>query len=83
MQALLAGLKQRWAAYSTGRSQGEKRAISRNEYGVPTFMVSPHFIKITTAGVNTRVSLQRGGPPFLVGGPPYRNGVLIIAISAR
>jgi len=40
-------------------------------------------LKITTADVNTRVSLQRGGPPFLVGGPPYRNGVLIIAISAR
>ena len=38
MQALLASLKQRRAAYSTGRSQGEKRAISRNEYGVPTFL---------------------------------------------
>jgi hypothetical protein len=40
-------------------------------------------LKIKTAGVNTRVSLQRGGPPFVVGGPPYRNGVLIIAIFAR
>ena len=39
-------------------------------------------LKITTAGVNTRVSLQRGGAPFLVGGPPYRAGVLIISISA-
>lgn len=39
-------------------------------------------LKITTSGVNTRVSLQRGGAPFLVGGPPYRAGVLIIAISA-
>jgi hypothetical protein len=37
VQALLARLRQRWAAYSTGRSQGEKRAISRNEYGVLTF----------------------------------------------
>ncbi|MFQ5960444.1 MAG: hypothetical protein ACE5MG_03540 [Candidatus Methylomirabilales bacterium] len=40
-------------------------------------------LKITTAGVNTRVSLQRGGPPFLVGGPPHRSGTLIIAISAH
>lgn len=40
-------------------------------------------LKITTAGVNTRVRLHRGGAPFLVGGPPHRKGVLIIAISAR
>jgi len=33
--------------------------------------------------VKTRVRLHRGGPPFVVGGPPYRNGVLIIAIFAR
>ncbi|MFQ5802097.1 MAG: hypothetical protein ACE5JQ_04275 [Candidatus Methylomirabilales bacterium] len=38
---------------------------------------------IKTAGVNTRVSLQRGGSPFLVGGPPHQNGVLIIVISAH
>lgn len=40
-------------------------------------------LKITTSGVNTRVSLQRGGAPFLVGGPPHRSGTLIIAISAH
>ncbi|MFQ5882278.1 MAG: hypothetical protein ACE5I9_07375 [Candidatus Methylomirabilales bacterium] len=40
-------------------------------------------LQIKTAGVNTRVSLQRGGSPFLVGGPPHHSGVLIIAISAR
>ena len=40
-------------------------------------------LKITTAGVNTRVGLLRGGSPILLGGPPHQNGVLIIAISAR
>jgi hypothetical protein len=40
-------------------------------------------LRIKTAGVNTRVSLQRGGPPILLGGPPHKGGVLIIAISAR
>ncbi|MFQ5847901.1 MAG: hypothetical protein ACE5IQ_09585 [Candidatus Methylomirabilales bacterium] len=39
-------------------------------------------LKITTAGVNTVVRLRRGGAPILLGGPPYRSGVLIIAISA-
>jgi hypothetical protein len=40
-------------------------------------------LKITTAGMNTRVSLHRGGSPFLVGGPPHQGGTLIIAISAH
>lgn len=40
-------------------------------------------LQVTTSGVNTRVNLRRGGPPFLVGGPPHGPGVLIIAISAR
>lgn len=40
-------------------------------------------LKIATAGVNTRVSLHRGGSPVLLGGPPHQSGVLIIAISAR
>ncbi len=40
-------------------------------------------LKITTAGVNTRVSLHRGGPPFLVGGPPHQSGTLIISIFAH
>lgn len=40
-------------------------------------------LRIVTAGVNTRVSLVRGGSPILLGGPPHREGVLIIAISAR
>lgn len=39
-------------------------------------------LQIRTTGVNTRVMLQRGGSPFLVGGPPHRSGVLFIAISA-
>ena len=33
--------------------------------------------------VNTTVRLARGGPPVLVGGPPFQSGVLLIAISAR
>jgi hypothetical protein len=40
-------------------------------------------LQVTTSGVNTKVNLQRGGPPFLVGGPPHGPGVLIIVISAR
>ena len=40
-------------------------------------------LQVITSGVNTKVNLQRGGPPFLVGGPPHGSGVLIIAISAR
>ncbi len=40
-------------------------------------------LQIKTAGVNTRVMLQRGGAPFLVGGPPHHSGVLFIAISAH
>lgn len=40
-------------------------------------------LRIVTAGVNTRVGLVRGGSPILLGGPPHREGVLIIAISAR
>lgn len=40
-------------------------------------------LQVTTLGVNTKVSLKRGGPPFLVGGPPHGPGVLIIAISTR
>jgi hypothetical protein len=33
--------------------------------------------------VHTTVRLARGGPPVLVGGPPFESGVLLIAISAR
>jgi len=40
-------------------------------------------VRITTAGVNTLVGLQRGGRPILLGGPPHQSGVLIIAISAH
>ncbi len=40
-------------------------------------------LQVVTSGVNTKVNLQRGGPPFLVGGPPHGSGVLIIAISVR
>lgn len=40
-------------------------------------------LKVTTSGVKTRVRIHRGGSPFVVGGPAYRNGVLIIAIFAR
>ncbi|MGH7422386.1 MAG: hypothetical protein ACREJ1_01765 [Candidatus Methylomirabilales bacterium] len=40
-------------------------------------------LHITTPQVNTRVSLQRGGRPILLGGPPHGTGVLIMAISAR
>ncbi|HET7853313.1 MAG TPA: hypothetical protein VFM04_02500 [Candidatus Methylomirabilis sp.] len=40
-------------------------------------------LHITTPRVNTRVSLQRGGRPILLGGPPHGSGVLIMAISAR
>ena len=40
-------------------------------------------LKITTPRVNTRVSLQRGGQPILLGGPAHGPGVLIMAISAR
>ncbi|MCI0484835.1 MAG: hypothetical protein L0Y78_09675 [candidate division NC10 bacterium] len=40
-------------------------------------------LHITTPRVNTRVSLQRGGRPILLGGPPHGSGVLIMVISAR
>jgi len=40
-------------------------------------------LHITTPRVNTRVSLQRGGRPILLGGPAHGPGVLIMAISAR
>ena len=40
-------------------------------------------LEIKTPGVNTRVSLQRGGRPILLGGPAHGPGVLIMAISAR
>ncbi len=40
-------------------------------------------IQVTTSGVKTRVRVHRGGSPFVVGGPAYRDGVLIIAIFAR
>jgi hypothetical protein len=40
-------------------------------------------LQITTRRVNTRVSLQRGGSPILLGGPPHGSGVLIMVISAR
>jgi hypothetical protein len=32
--------------------------------------------------VNTTLRLQSGGPPFVIGGPAYQNGVLVIVISA-
>jgi hypothetical protein len=32
--------------------------------------------------VNTTLRLQSGGPPFVIGGPQYQNGVLVIVISA-
>jgi hypothetical protein len=32
--------------------------------------------------VNTTVRLQSGGPPVVIGGPVYQNGVLVIVISA-
>ena len=40
-------------------------------------------LHIKTPRVNTRVSLQRGGQPILLGGPPHGSGVLIMVISAR
>jgi len=32
--------------------------------------------------VNTTLRLQSGGPPVVIGGPAYQNGVLVIVISA-
>ncbi len=40
-------------------------------------------LQVTTEGVKTRVRVHRRGSPFVVGGPAYRDGVLIIAIFAR
>ena len=32
--------------------------------------------------VNTTLRLQSGGPPVVIGGPAYQNGVLVIVIYA-
>ncbi len=32
--------------------------------------------------VNTTIRLMSGGPPVVIGGPPYGSGVLVIVISA-
>ena len=46
-----------------------------------TIQLQARIVQASETLVNTTLRLQSGGPPVVIGGPAYQNGVLVIVIS--
>jgi hypothetical protein len=60
-------------------------AIDRTAIQIQARVVQAKIVQGKTVSetlVNTTLRLQSGGPPVVIGGPAYQNGVLVIVISA-
>ncbi len=60
-------------------------AIDRGAIQIQAWVVQTRIVQgrsVSDTLVNTRLRLQCGGPPVVIGGPAYQNGVLVIVISA-
>ncbi len=60
-------------------------AIDRGSIQIQARVVQAKIVQgksVSEMLVNTTLRLQGGGPPVVIGGPAYQNGVLVIVISA-
>jgi hypothetical protein len=74
------GLGQVWRAELPPGGRTLELTLLAIEQG--TIQLQARIVQANETLVNTIVRLQIGGPPVVIGGPAYQNGVLVIVIYA-
>jgi hypothetical protein len=74
------GLGQVWRAELPPGGRTLELTLLAIEQG--TIQLQARIVQANETLVNTTLRLQSGGPPVVIGGPAYQNGVLVIVIYA-